>query len=169
MCPSTGSKDGLSWSPDGRRIAFGFNDQQETKPVTHIATVTADGTRTARLTPENTFPDRDPDWQPLCTLYGTDSDDVLNGTPGDDLICGLRGNDRIRGLGGNDVILGGDGDDVIVGGAGADWLFGAAGDDRTYALDNLADVVNGGPGADRAWVDEGLDATSETEQVAHRR
>ena len=162
-------QDGLTWSPDGDQLAYGFDDPQETFPLTHIAVVSADGTDAFRLTLPTGFPDRDPDWQPLCTVYGSIADDVLIGTPGDDLICGLRGNDRIRGLSGNDVILGGDGDDVIVGGSGADWLFGAAGDDRTYALDNLADVVNGGPGADRAWVDDGLDTTSETEQVARRR
>ncbi len=110
-----------------------------------------------------TLPDSEPDWQPLCTQYGTNGDDVLTGTPGDDVICGLRGNDRLRGLGGHDVLLGGDGDDILVGGAGDDWLFGAFGNDRIYARDSESDVVNGGPGVDRAWVDT-VDQVSEIER-----
>ena len=156
-------ENGLTWSPDGRRLAFGFHDPQETFPLTHLATIDADGSNSDRLTWITTLPDSEPDWQPLCTQYGTSGDDVLTGTQGDDVICGLRGNDRLRGLGGHDVLLGGDGDDILVGGAGDDWLFGAFGNDRIYARDGDPDVVNGGPGVDRGWVDA-VDAVSEMER-----
>jgi Tol biopolymer transport system component len=153
---------GLAWSPDGARLVHGFHDLGEAKPVTHLAVIDADGTNSSRLTQQDTFPDMQPDWQPICDVYGTDGDDVLTGTPGDDLICALRGNDRIRAGGGDDTVLGGDGSDSIVGGPGADRLFGAAGDDRLYARDGEADVVNGGPGRDRLWSDD-VDTVSEVE------
>ena len=161
--PWNSVENGLTWSPDGRRFAFGFLDGQETFPLDHLALVDTDGANVSQLTPTSTYRDSEPDWQPLCTQYGTNGDDVLTGTPGDDVICGLRGNDRLRGLGGHDVLLGGDGDDILVGGAGDDWLFGAFGTDRIYARDGESDVVNGGPGVDRAWVDP-VDQVSEIER-----
>jgi Tol biopolymer transport system component len=155
-------ENGLTWSPDGTRLAHGFNDLTETKPVTHLAVIDADGTDSFQLTPQDTFPDMEPDWQPVCTMYGTNGDDVLIGTPGDDLICGLRGKDLIRAGLGDDTVLGGDGNDTIHGGVGSDRLFGAAGNDRVYALDGLPDVANGGPGRDRFWGDQ-VDTVSEVE------
>jgi dipeptidyl aminopeptidase/acylaminoacyl peptidase len=155
-------EDGLTWSPDSARLAHGFNDVVETKPVTHIAVIDVDGSNASQLTPQDTFPDMEPDWQPICDVYGTDGDDMLTGTPGDDLICGLRGNDRIRAGAGSDTALGGDGADSIVGGPGADRLFGAAGNDRLYARDTEPDLANGGPGSDRLWGDD-VDTVSEVE------
>ncbi|HET9437043.1 MAG TPA: hypothetical protein VFO64_02495 [Gaiellaceae bacterium] len=156
-------QDGLAWSPDGTRLVHGFNDLQETKPVTHLAVIDVDGTDSFQVTPKDTFPDMEPDWQPICTVYGTDGDDVLVGTPEDDLICGLRGDDVIRGGPGDDTILAGDGNDSIHGGEGSDRLFGAAGDDRLYALDAQPDIVNGGPGRDRMWGDQD-DTVTEVEE-----
>ena len=155
-------ENGLAWSPEGTRLVHGFHDLQETFPLTHLAVMNADGTDSFRLTTQDTFPDMEPDWQPICNLYGTDGDDVLVGTPGDDLICGLRGNDIIRAGLGDDTVLGGDGNDTIHGGGGSDRLFGAAGNDRVYALDGLPDVANGGPGRDRFWGDQ-VDTVSEME------
>jgi Ca2+-binding RTX toxin-like protein len=109
-------------------------------------------------------PDSDPDWLPQCTLYGTLFGDHLSGYPTEDVICGLRGNDTIRAGGGDDVVYAGDGADVLVGGLGADWLFGAAGDDRIYARDGVADLVDGGPGVDRAVIDAS-DRVSGVERV----
>ena len=162
--PWSSVESGLSWSPDARRFVFGFLDPQETFPLDHLALINVDGADVAPLTSASTYRDSEPDWQPLCTQYGTNGDDVLTGTSGDDVICGLRGNDRLRGLGGHDVLLGGDGDDILVGGSGQDWLFGAFGNDRLYARDGEADVVNGGPGVDRAWVDT-VDQVSELERL----
>lgn len=158
-------ENGLTWSPDGARFAFGFLDLTETKPFTHLAVVESDASSATRLTFGSAFPEVDPDWQPVCTVYGTDGDDVLVGTDGDDLICGLRGDDRIRGGGGGDMLLGGDGDDALVGGRGADRLFGAFGADRLYARDDEPDVVDGGPGADRAWLDQAGDRIADVERI----
>jgi dipeptidyl aminopeptidase/acylaminoacyl peptidase len=157
-------ENGLAWAPDGSRLAFGFHDEGETFPLTHLALVESDGTDPRFLTTETTFADTDPDWRPLCDVYGTASPEALLGAAGGDIICALRGNDRIRADGGDDVVYGGDGADVLVGGPGADWLFGAAGDDRIYARDGVADLVDGGPGVDRAVVDA-ADRVSGVERV----
>lgn len=81
-----------------------------------------------RVGPEVTRPDVD--WQPICTVNGTRSDDVLRGTAGPDLICGSGGDDVIRGLGGDDVIFGQGGRDRLIGGSGRDIVVGQAGRDR---------------------------------------
>jgi Ca2+-binding RTX toxin-like protein len=88
-----------------------------------------------------------------CTIMGTAGANVLRGTAGRDVICGLGGNDALSGLGGNDVLLGGHGSDRLTGGAGRDSLRGGAGADTLRARDGARDVVNGGPGRDRARLD----------------
>ena len=109
-----------------------------------------------------------PDWQPVCTRYGTSGPDRLVGTPGPDKICGLAGNDVIDGRGGDDVLLGGEGDDRLEGRAGHDWLFGGNGDDVIGARYGGSDVVDGGPGRDRATFDGSeLDAVRSVE--VHQR
>ena len=158
----TSSKTGLPGHLTVRGSPTDSTISTETFPAHSLAVIDADGTDSFQLTPQDTFPDMEPDWQPICTLYGTNGDDVLTGTPGDDLICGLRGNDIIRAGLGDDTVLGGDGNDIIQGRGGSDRLFGAAGDDRLYALDGLPDVVNGGPGRDRFWGDQ-VDTVSEVE------
>ena len=50
-------ENGLTWSPDGWRLAFGFHDPQETFPLTHLATIDADGSNGDRLTSITTLPD----------------------------------------------------------------------------------------------------------------
>jgi Tol biopolymer transport system component len=156
--------DGLTWSPAGTELAFGFVDLDEAQPVTHLASIRADEMATQRLTLPTGHPDSDPDWRPSCTLEGTNFRDLLDARDADDVLCGLRGDDWIRGDGGDDVVYGGDGADVLVGGPGADWLFGAAGDDRIYARDGVVDLVDGGPGVDRAVVDA-ADRVSGVERV----
>ena len=157
-------ESGLTWSPEGGRLVYGFLDPEETFPLTHLAAIDTDGTNSMRLTSSDTRPDASPDYRPACTSYGANYDNLMVGTAHDDVICGLRGNDRIRADGGDDVVYGGDGADVLVGGLGADWLFGAAGDDRIYARDGVADLVDGGPGVDRAVVDA-ADRVSGVERV----
>jgi TolB protein len=157
-------EDGLTWSPTGTNLAFGFLDFDEAQPVTHLASIRADGTGTERLTLPTGHPDSNPDWRPSCSWGGTNGADFVDARNADDVICALRGNDRIRADGGDDVVYGGDGADVLVGGLGADWLFGAAGDDRIYARDGVADLVDGGPGVDRAVVDA-ADRVSGVERV----
>ena len=71
----------------------------------------------------------------VCTILGTDGDDVLTGGPFDDILCGLAGNDRLEGGDGDDVLVGGDGDDELVGGAGDDCMIGGRGNDRADSSD----------------------------------
>lgn len=80
----------------------------------------------------------------VCTVVGTEGNDVLSGTAATDVICGLGGNDVLVGSDGNDVLLGGPGRDLLSGGAGNDVLMGGAG----------ADTLRGGVGIDTAsWAD----------------
>ncbi len=93
---------------------------------------------------------------PVCTIVGTDGDDVLRGTSGDDVICGLGGDDRLRGFGGNDILIGGEGDDVLIGSRGNDELFGGEGDDRLRGGFGH-DYLDGGPGRDALIGGPGVD------------
>jgi hypothetical protein len=93
----------------------------------------------------------------LCTVVGTELDDVLIGTSADDVICGLGGNDTISGGDGTDVIVGGPGADIINGGNGNDRLSGGDGDDQIFGDEGL-DYAEGGPGADRLFGGNGIDA-----------
>lgn len=92
---------------------------------------------------------------PVCTITGTERNDVLNGTPGPDVICGLGGNDIINGLGGDDVIHGGPGRDLISGGPGSDTVYGEGDGDILSVADRVRgnDTVDGGPGFDLCSAD----------------
>ena len=65
----------------------------------------------------------------VCTVFGTDGDDILVGTPFNDVLCGFGGNDRLEGGDGDDELLGGSGDDVLIGGEGVDCMVGGPGVD----------------------------------------
>jgi dipeptidyl aminopeptidase/acylaminoacyl peptidase len=160
-----------AWSPDGNAIAIVLDTGDTEACLTGrfvepgIGIVNADGTG-LRLPLGCATDNFDPDWQPVCTLYGTDRDEVLVGTPGNDVICALRGNDRIAASAGDDVVIGGDGNDVIFGGPGQDRLFGSAGEDKLFAKDGeVEDVTNGGPGRDVAIVDGPDDRPWEVERT----
>ena len=71
----------------------------------------------------------------------------------DDVIYGEGGNDTIFGGAGDDKLYGGPGNDVITGGPGADKIYGGPGSDTIYADDGERDVIDCGPGRDRAVVD----------------
>ena len=107
------------------------------------------------------------DWQPLCTLEGTEGADALVGTDSDDVICGFGGIDTIDGRGGHDVLYGGTSDDTLIGGSGPDWLFGGEGNDTLLAIDAEVDVVDGGPGSDRAATDP-ADVVSSADGIRRR-
>jgi hypothetical protein len=66
----------------------------------------------------------------ICTINGTNKDDVLVGTAGDDKICGGAGDDEIRGGAGNDILIGGGGRDGLFGEEGDDELTGGVGRDE---------------------------------------
>ena len=91
-----------------------------------------------------------------CTITGTPGRDVIAGTNGNDVICGLGGDDLIDGVGGNDVIYAGPGNDTMEGGAGNDRLYGGPGNDTFLCWDGHRDVIDGGRGHAKAYID-GLD------------
>ena len=92
----------------------------------------------------------------VCTITGTDGDDVLVGTEQADVICGLGGNDILHGRAGNDTLNGGMGNDQLYGGPGADTLRGGKGADRLYGHAGN-DTLRGGKGADRLYGHAGND------------
>jgi Ca2+-binding RTX toxin-like protein len=129
------------WSPDGERIAFATARDGNWE----LYDVALDGSGTRRLT-RNGAPDSPHDsavsWLDAgpggrgCTITGTAGPDVIPGTAARDTICGLGG------------------DDLLLGGASRDELRGGAGDDRLVSRgDAASDVVDGGPGRDRAVAD----------------
>ncbi|HXV35431.1 MAG TPA: calcium-binding protein [Gaiellaceae bacterium] len=117
-------------------------------------------------------------------INGTAGDDTLVGTDRRDFIRGFAGNDTIAGNGGSDLVLAGKGDDTATGDDGRDFLWGGAGNDTLeggegpdtlyagWGMDNLEggpgndvlraseddgkpDVVDCGPGRDRAVIRAG--------------
>jgi Ca2+-binding RTX toxin-like protein len=92
-------------------------------------------------------------------LRGSSDADVIHGGPGNDDIQGQEGNDVIDGEAGNDTIAGGGDNDTLTGGPGLDSFSASDGNDTIYAEDDEADTsINGGPGVDDAYYDEGVDA-----------
>lgn len=146
------------WSPRGTHLVFSRSDCNEFGSCrTQLSKMGADGSDVTALT----APGKGDlaDWQPVCTIRGTQYGDHLVGTSGPDLICAGAGNDRIEGLGGNDVVFAGAGDDIVFGGPGDDVISGDLGRDRLVGgsgRDLLSgrtrrperDVLNGGVGAD---------------------
>jgi Tol biopolymer transport system component len=156
-----------AWSPDGETLAYTTEEQVcGLFTVPRIALINVDGSNQTLLESPHCFRDSSPDWQPRCTLYGTSGRDRLVGGLGNDVICGLGGNDLIWAGAGDDVVIGGDGDDIIYGGSGKDRLFGGGGRDSVNAADETADVVDGGPGHDRARVDRAIDLTRDVESLS---
>jgi Ca2+-binding RTX toxin-like protein len=94
---------------------------------------------------------------PLCTIWGTESRNILDGTAGPDVLCGAGGNDSIDARGGNDLVFAGTGADTVNAGRGLDTVFGGTGRDivlGSTGADNLngsegRDFLNGGAGTDR--------------------
>jgi Ca2+-binding RTX toxin-like protein len=97
-------------------------------------------------------------------IVGTRGNDYLVGGPYDDVIYGLGGNDTIHGGAGYDTIYGGAGNDVLDGGPGRDHIYGGPGSDTILAADNEPDVIDCGPGNDKATVDA-FDVTKNCEDV----
>ena len=101
----------------------------------------------------------------VCTIIGTQGDDILTGTSGDDVICGLGGNDTIDGRAGNDIIDAGPGDDTVYGGAGDDTIYGRLGNDfilghrgNDFIHGQLGDdIIYGGGGFDTIFGEDGAD------------
>jgi Ca2+-binding RTX toxin-like protein len=117
-------------------------------------------------------------------IVGTRGDDTLTGTDKRDHILAKAGNDTITGKGGSDVALGQAGNDTISGDEGPDLLFGGPGNDaldggvgndqiwtgwgtdtvdagdgddivHSAADDSASDIIDCGPGFDRAFIRTG--------------
>ena len=121
-----------AWSPDGRAILYEATERGQavvaTTPSGSGDQVIAYGVRT-------------PAWQPIqssgCLYSGTEANDIVVGGAGSDVVCGGGGDDHVSGGPGADVLRSGDGADIL------------------DARDGYPDIVDGGPGVDRAWVDRG--------------
>jgi Ca2+-binding RTX toxin-like protein len=96
------------------------------------------------------------------TLVGNDGpnridgyygDDVIIAGGGNDTLVGGYGHDRLDGGLGNDALDGGADNDTLIGGAGLDSFDGGAGDDVFQTRDGIRELVFGGAGADKAWID----------------
>lgn len=77
----------------------------------------------------------------------------LEGGPGDDRLSGQE----LAGGAGNDLLTGTAADDRLRPGAGRDRVVAGAGNDRVDAADDDPDLVDGGPGSDRAAYAESAD------------
>lgn len=86
-------------------------------------------------------------------IVGTNKSDYIAGGGGNDVLLGRGGNDTIKGGNGRDYIDGGPGNDILDGGPRSDKIFGGPGSDTIYAADGAVDVIDCGPGNDRAVVD----------------
>ncbi|MBF4765059.1 calcium-binding protein [Nocardioides islandensis] len=83
---------------------------------------------------------------------GPGNDDV-DGQSGDDDIKGEDGDDHLRGGTGRDKLRGGENNDNLAGNKAFDIMDGQGGRDTLLANDGVKDKVRGGPGKDRAKVD----------------
>ena len=124
------------------------------------------------------------------TIQGFDGDDSLFGdycagaqtsaranisvvADGNDRIFGGNGRDKLHGGGGNDVLIGGAGNDTIFGDAGNDVLTagpgsnllkGGPGNDTLSSRNGKIDILDCGPGRDRATADS-FDRVKRCEKV----
>jgi dipeptidyl aminopeptidase/acylaminoacyl peptidase len=131
-----------AWSPDGRTIAYQSGSREAvvlTSPSGSGDVVVGYGIGT-------------PAWQPVgssgCTHPGTEANDIVIGGAGSDIVCGGGGDDHMQGGPGADILRGGDGADIL------------------DARDGSPDIVDGGPGVDRVWVDRG-DRTIDVEDAIY--
>lgn len=151
------------------RIPAGSVGAGQTATITLSVIPTAAGTveNTATVSTSNGDPNQGNDTDtetttvrpqgPVCTITGTEGDNVLRGTSGSDVICGLAGTDIIVGGGGNDTIYGDAGNDILRGGAGKDAIFGGGGDDALDGRDFVKanDTLDGEAGTDTCLRDRG--------------
>jgi glucose/arabinose dehydrogenase len=82
-----------------------------------------------------------------------DGNDVLRGGAGRDRLYGNGANDLLNGGPGHDSLTGNGGKDRLIGGAGLDRFFGGPGNDVIDSRDGRREIVDCGPGRDRAIAD----------------
>jgi Ca2+-binding RTX toxin-like protein len=81
------------------------------------------------------------------SILGTSGANTIYGYDSNDLIDGKEGNDKLYGGGGNDTIIGGSGNDTIFGESGDNLLLGGDGDDM-FAPASGNNIYIGGKGND---------------------
>ena len=160
-----------AWSPDGKTIAF---SAESPGPAADIYTAQLDGSHLHRLT-KSPAPDVTPAWTPdgrsvvfasargrgyleydlwVMNADGSHPRRLIPRSPWHAwngrrcTIAGTPAADRLDGTSKSDVLCGGAGNDVI------------------YARNGHRDIVDGGPGRDRARVDRGLDVLRGVEKLA---
>jgi hypothetical protein len=116
----------LEWTPDGTKLVLVAGPQSGVGFL---------GPDLGGFTPEPALSPIFSDWQPTCTLTGSEDADTLTATIVNEVICGLGG------------------DDTITGGPGSDRLFGGPGNDTINAQDGAFDVIGCGPGTDDVTAD----------------
>lgn len=119
--------DWATWAPDGKRIAY----SDSLAGVKHLRIFRLPSSVITRLNGDWHVLD----WQPLCTIEGSEQADRIRGRPRADLVCGFAGAD------------------VIGGGAGQDRILGGEGDDRIDAIDGHYDLIGCGTGHDIVFAD----------------
>ena len=98
-------------------------------------------------------------------LRGGHGDDTLIGGNNSQFLDGGGGKDLLRGGPGPDRMFGGPGADEMIGGQARDKLLAGSGNDTLRVKDGTRDNVSGGPGFDRAHVDQGLDVLRDIEKL----
>jgi Ca2+-binding RTX toxin-like protein len=181
----------VAWSPDGARFYYGNGE------AVHVATAYAgestklvpadrfalspDGARLALIAmPDDSdcFEEQSAFFElasrtsvspESCWIGGSAYDDELIGrAAAPDEIDGFDGRDRLYGRGGADLIKGWEGADRLYGGAGRDYVRAGPGNDRAFTADGEHDVLDCGPGRDRAVVDA-LDSVARNCERFERR
>jgi Ca2+-binding RTX toxin-like protein len=178
------SLGGLAVSPDGTQLAFTaeystFDEYGSTLYVADLGGLDED---VRRMSPDICSVRGCPDTDGADRLLGSKQGDLIVAGAGDDIVhagdgqnvvYGQWGNDTILtgagvdtvyGGGGNDVIRTGAGDDTIFSGPGRDVVAAGKGDDHIIGNDGERDVIDCGPGDDRARVDR-LDVVRNCEHV----
>ena len=176
------SLGGLAVSPDGTQIAF---TADYSAPYVHgstlyVASLLGLDKDVRRVSPDacaggcsTDGPDRIVGTKAGDLVIAGAGDDVIHAGDGQNVAYGQWGNDTILsgsyvdtvyGGGGNDVIRTGAGEDTIFPGPGRDVVDAGRGPDHVIANDGERDVIDCGPGADRARVDK-LDVVRDCEHV----
>ena len=175
------SLGGLAVSPDGTELAFtaSFRAPHEYGSTLYAARLVGSDVGVRRLSPDlcgcgTDGPDRIVGTKAGDLLIGGAGDDVIHAGSGQNVVYGQWGNDAILagsyvdtvyGGGGNDVIRTGAGEDFIFPGPGRDVVDAGRGPDHVIANDGERDVIDCGPGDDRARVDKD-DVVRNCEHVA---
>ncbi|MCT7967674.1 putative Ig domain-containing protein [Laspinema sp. D1] len=88
------------------------------------------------------------------SLIGTPESDLIQANYGDNSLEGLGGNDSLFGGESNDIIQGNPGDDFIKAGSGINWFYGGEGDDTLVGASGI-DILYGNEDNDLMYAGDG--------------